>query len=72
MARFALVFIAIQLVCFLSVNGLFFKPKVQDAVKYRLKQKVLTLGSSYTVKDDKGEPVYKVKLPIEFVTLKTI
>lgn len=61
MARLFLVLIAIQLVCFFAVDGLFFKKKIDDAIKYKLKQKVLTLGSSYTVKDEKGQPVYKVK-----------
>jgi hypothetical protein len=63
MARLLLQLLAVQLVLFATVSGLFSK-KLKHATKYQLQQKVLTLGSSYIVKDDKGEAVYKVRFYI--------
>jgi hypothetical protein len=66
MARLLLQLLAVQLVLFATISGLFLSKKLKHATKYQLQQKVLTLGSSYTVKDDKGEPVYKVRFYINF------
>ncbi len=60
MARLLLQLLAVQLVLLATVSGLFGSKKFQHATKYELQQKVLTLGSSYTVKDDQGQSVYKV------------
>ncbi|UJR23418.1 hypothetical protein I4U23_026424 [Adineta vaga] len=60
MARFLLQLVALQLIFIVGVFSLFASKKVEDAVKYQLQQKVLTLGSSYTIKDDKDKAVYKV------------
>ncbi|CAF0789235.1 unnamed protein product [Adineta ricciae] len=60
MARFVFHLLALQLVFIAGALSLFSSKKVDDAVKYQLQQKVLTLGSSYTIKDDKDKPVYKV------------
>ncbi|CAF0761336.1 unnamed protein product [Adineta ricciae] len=60
MARLLIQLFALQCVLFAAVHGLFGKSSVKNAVKYQLQQKVLTLGSSYTVKDDKGNSVYKI------------
>ena len=62
MAHLLLQVLALQLVLLATVYGLFGGSKFQHATKYELQQKVLTLGSSYTVKNDKGESVYKVRL----------
>ena len=62
MARLLFQLLALQLVVLASVLGLFSSPKIQQGTKYQLQQKVLTLGSSYTIKDDKDKPVYKVRL----------
>jgi uncharacterized protein YxjI len=68
MARLLLQVLALQLVILASVYGLFGSKKFQHATKYELQQKVLTLGSSYTVKNDKGEPVYKVRFHFSYRT----
>ena len=60
MARLLLAVLAVQLVLFASVSGLFSSSKIKQGSKFELKQKVLTLGSSYTIKDEHGQPVYKV------------
>jgi hypothetical protein len=60
MARLILQLLAIQLVLLATISALFSK-KLKDSNKYQLQQKVLTLGTSYTVKDDHGQDVYKVK-----------
>jgi hypothetical protein len=60
MARLLFQLLALQLVFVAIVVGLFSSSKIQHGTKYQLQQKVLTLGSSYTVKDDKDKPVYKV------------
>jgi hypothetical protein len=60
MARLLFQLLALQLVFVAIVVGLFASSKIQQGTKYQLQQKVLTLGSSYTVKDDKDKPVYKV------------
>jgi len=70
MARLLLQLLAVQLVLFATISGLFSK-KLKHATKYQLQQKVLTLGSSYTVKDDKDKPVYKVNFYLKiFKTLE--
>ena len=61
MARLLIQLFALQCVLLAVVHGLFGSSSVKNAVKYQLQQKVLTLGSSYTVKDDKGNSVYKVQ-----------
>jgi len=61
MARLILQLLAIQLVLLATISALFSK-KLKDSNKYQLQQKVLTLGTSYTVKDDHGQDVYKVKI----------
>ncbi|UJR25478.1 hypothetical protein I4U23_006824 [Adineta vaga] len=60
MARLLLSILALQLVLLATVHGLFSSSKIKNARKYQLQQKVLTLGSSYTVKDDKQNAVYKI------------
>jgi hypothetical protein len=61
MARFVLQLLALELVLIASISGLFNSgSKIQHGTKYQLQQKVLTLGSSYTIKDDHDKPVYKV------------
>jgi hypothetical protein len=52
--------LALQLILVATVFGLFGSNKVDQGVKYQLQQKVLTLGTSYTILDDKNKPVYKV------------
>ena len=52
--------LALQLILVAAVFGLF-GSTVNQGVKYQLQQKVLTLGTSYTILDDKNKPVYKVK-----------
>ena len=69
MARLVFHLLALQLVFIAGVFSLFSSTKVDDAVKYQLQQKVLTLGSSYTIKDDKDKPVYKVKFMMKIVLL---
>jgi hypothetical protein len=61
MARVLFQLLALQLVLVVAVLGLFAK-KLPDGTKYQLQQKVLTLGSSYIIKDDKDKPVYKVNI----------
>lgn len=63
MARLLLQLVALQLVLFVAVSGLFKSKKIQGT-KYKLQQKVLTLGSSYTIKDEKDKPVYKVSFDL--------
>jgi hypothetical protein len=60
MARIFLSLLVIQLVLLANVSG-FFKSKLKHATKYQLQQKVLTLGTSYKIKDDKNQDVYSVK-----------
>jgi phosphoglycerate-specific signal transduction histidine kinase len=60
MARLLLQLLAFQVILIAGVVSLFASSKVQQGVKYQLQQKVLTLGSSYTIKDDKNRAVYKV------------
>ena len=61
MTRIAFQLLALQFILIASAYGLFGSiPKMQNTVKYKLQQKVLTLGSSYTVKNDKDQPVYAV------------
>jgi hypothetical protein len=64
MARVLFQLLALQLVLLATVSGMFLSKKLQHATKYQLQQKVLTLGSSYTVKDDHDKPVYKVRFYI--------
>lgn len=73
MARICFQLLILQLIVCACVFGLFSKSKIQGR-KYHLKQKVLTLGSSYTVKDDKNQPVYKVKRNtyINFYSIKFV
>ncbi|CAF3667874.1 unnamed protein product [Rotaria socialis] len=59
MARFLLQILIVQLIFIGSISGLF-SSKVKNATKYELRQKILTLGSSYTVKDDQDQSIYKV------------
>jgi hypothetical protein len=66
MARLLLQLFAVQLILLAGVSALFGSKKLKHATKYELKQKVLTLGTSYTVKDDQGQSVYKVKFYIKF------
>ena len=61
MARFILQLLAIEFILIASAFGLFNTGSKIQGTKYQLQQKVLTLGTSYTVKDDKGKPVYKVR-----------
>jgi hypothetical protein len=61
MTRFVLQLLALELVLIVSVVGLFNTGSKIQGTKYQLQQKVLTLGTSYTVKDDKDKPVYKVR-----------
>ena len=67
MARLFFQLLALQLILFGAVFGVFGKKKLQHATKYQLQQKVFTLGSSYTVKDDHDKPVYKVNFYLEFL-----
>ncbi|CAF1371241.1 unnamed protein product [Adineta steineri] len=60
MARILFRLLALQLVLLVTVSGLFTSSGVKHATKYELQQKVITLGSSYTVKDDHGKSVYKI------------
>jgi len=60
MARLILQLLAIQLVLLATISALFSK-KLKESNKFQLQQKVLTLGTSYTVKDDHDQSVYKVK-----------
>ncbi|CAF3013386.1 unnamed protein product [Rotaria socialis] len=61
MARLLLQLLALQFIFIATVFGLFGSSnKLKGATKYQLQQKVLTLGSSYTIKDDHDKPVYKV------------
>ncbi|CAF2316540.1 unnamed protein product [Rotaria sp. Silwood2] len=60
MVRLCSQLITLQLILFVNVSGLFLSNKIKNTTKYELKQKVLTLGSSYTVKDDHGQSVYKI------------
>jgi len=60
MARLHLQLLVLHLVVLAAVSGLFLSKKLKQPVKYQLQQKVLTLGTSYTVKDDKGQAVYKI------------
>lgn len=69
MARLLLPLLALQLVFLATVSGLFGSSKLKHATKYQLQQKVLTLGTSYTVKDDHGASVYKVKYSIKFIKI---
>ena len=62
MARLVLHLFLLQLVFVAIVSGFFLSKKLKNPTKYKLKQKVLTLGSSYTVTDDHGQAVYKVRL----------
>ena len=57
MGRPLLQLLLLQLALLVTVSGLFFSSKVQNSVKYQLQQKVLTLGSSYTIKDDKDKAI---------------
>lgn len=50
-----LVFVGTTLALFRSASS-----KIKDGNKYQLQQKVLTLGTSYTITDDHNKPVYKV------------
>lgn len=68
MARLLLHLFALQFLLFVAVSGLFKSKKIQGT-KYKLQQKVLTLGSSYVIKDDKDKPVYKVRLA-SFITIE--
>ncbi|CAF0808055.1 unnamed protein product [Rotaria sp. Silwood1] len=60
MGRFVLQLIILQLIVFLNVAGFFLSNKIKTATKYELQQKVFTLGTSYTVKDDQDQSVYKI------------
>jgi hypothetical protein len=60
MARLIFQLVALQLVLVATVFGFMAKKKIDHGVKYQLQQKVLTLGTSYSILDDKGHPVYKV------------
>ena len=60
MARLLFQLLALQFLLFVVVSGLFKSKKIQGT-KYKLQQKVLTLGSSYVIKDEKDKPVYKVR-----------
>jgi hypothetical protein len=61
MVRLFFQLLALQLILFVPIFGLFSNTKkIQHGTKYQLQQKVLTLGTSYTIKDDKDKPVYKV------------
>ena len=60
MGRLLLQLLALEIVLVATVFGIFSSNKVPQGVKFQLQQKVLTLGSSYTIKDDKDKPVYKV------------
>lgn len=45
----------------IMVTGFLLSKKLRSPVTYEMKQKLLTIGtSSYTVKDNRGLPVYKV------------
>jgi uncharacterized protein YxjI len=58
--------LALQLILLVTVsNGLFSSSKIKHSTKFELQQKVLTLGTSYTVKDDHGQSVYKVRFYIK-------
>jgi hypothetical protein len=59
MARLIFQLLALQLILFATVFGLF-GTKIPDATKYQVQQKIFTLGTSYSILDDKGKPVYKV------------
>ena len=69
MSRPLLHLLLLQLALLVTVSGLFFSPSVKNSVKYQLQQKVLTLGSSYTIKDDKDKAVYKVRPYINYKKL---
>jgi thiamine pyrophosphokinase len=62
MARLVFQLLVLQLILYATVFGLLSSSsKKIQGTKYNVKQKVLTLGSSFTIKDDKNKPVYKVK-----------
>ncbi len=49
------------------VTGFLLSKKLQSPITYEMKQKLLTIGTaSYTVKDNKGAPAYKVRLVLLF------
>ena len=53
----------VQLVVVAIVSGLFTgSSRLKNKLTFQLQQKVLTLGTSYTVNDDHGKPVYRVKI----------
>ncbi len=60
MARLLFQLLALQLVLIVNVFGLFGSSQKIHGSKFKIQQKVLTLGSSFTIKDDKDKPVYKV------------
>ncbi|CAF2414635.1 unnamed protein product [Rotaria sp. Silwood2] len=61
MARFVFQMLAIQLILVATSFAIFGgSSKLKDGTKYQLQQKVLTLGTSYTIKDNRDQPVYKV------------
>ncbi|CAF1036904.1 unnamed protein product [Rotaria sp. Silwood1] len=61
MARLIFQLLAIQLILVATSFGFFQTgSKIKEGTKYQLQQKVLTLGTSYTIKDNRDQPVYKV------------
>jgi hypothetical protein len=66
MARLLFQLLALQLVLVASVLSLFAAKKPHHSVKYQLQQNVLTLGTSYVIKNDKDKPVYKVVFLFRF------
>ena len=62
MARFTFQLLTLNLLLVSASFALFSSSsKLKEATKYQLQQKVLTLGSSYMIKDDKDKPIYKVR-----------
>ena len=66
MARLFFQFLALQLIFIVTISAMFQgnSKKIQGQT-YEIQQKVLTLGSSFTIKNDKGQPVYKVNFNSE-------
>ena len=63
MARIHFQLLAILLVLIAITSGLFSSSKkIKKGNTYQLKQKVLTLGTSYTITDGRNKPVYKVNV----------
>ncbi|CAF0808469.1 unnamed protein product [Didymodactylos carnosus] len=58
--RLLLLIFVLQVLFVSLTSSLFSDKKVKNARKYELQQKIFSFGNSYTIKDDKAQPVYKV------------